>query len=73
MTNYKKTVVYIVLEDIESDAAPDWLKKESTRLVTRSLGSQARKSLSMDKLFLATKKGFKKLYEVGFKRWQMKR
>ena len=63
----------IVLEDIESNDASNWFEKASTRLVTHSLALQARKLQSMDKLFLATKRGFKRLYEGGFVRCQMKR
>ena len=68
MTNFKKTVVYIILEDIESNGASDRLEKASTRLVVHSLAPQARKFQSIDKLFLATKKWFKRLYKGGFDR-----
>ena len=61
------------MEDIESKSISDWLKKESTQLVTRSLAPQARELQSIDELFLATKKGLKRLYEGGFERCQIKR
>ena len=55
------------MEDIESNDASDWLEKASTRLVSHSLASQgkARKLQSIDELFQATKRGFKRLYEGG--------
>ena len=48
MTNRKKTVVYIGLQDIENNGFSDWLEKESTHLVTRSLASQTRKLQFID-------------------------
>ena len=45
----------------------------STRLVVHSLAPQTRKLQPIDKLFLAKNRGFKRLYEGGFKRCQMKR
>ena len=56
-----KTVVYIGLENIKSNGVSDWLEKERTRLVTRLLAPQARKLQSMDELFLATNREFKRL------------
>ena len=41
-------VVYRELEDIQSNGASDWLEKESTRLVARSLAPQARKFQSIN-------------------------
>ena len=73
MTNCKKTVVYIGLKDIENNGVSDWLDKESMQFVPRSLPPQARKFYSIDKLFLAIKREFKRLYEGGFKCCQMKR
>ena len=37
MTNCMKTVVYKGLQDIENRGVSDWLKKENTQLVARSL------------------------------------
>ena len=56
MTNYMKTVVYTGLQNIKNNDVSDWLKKESTRLVARSLAREARKLQSIDELFLATKR-----------------
>ena len=33
MTNCKKTMIHIALDDVESNGASDWLDKASTRLV----------------------------------------
>ena len=52
----KKTMVYIILEDIESNSASDWLQKASLQLVTHSLAPQARMLQSIDELFLVTRK-----------------
>ena len=60
MTNFKKT--WFLLEDIESNGDSDWLEKASTRLIARLLAPQARKFQSIDELFLATKRWFKRLY-----------
>ena len=75
MTNFKKTVVYKVLEDIESNGAFDRLEKANKRLVSHSLALQARKLLSIDELFLTTKKWFKKLDEMASSvaRWKYDR
>ena len=56
MTNCKKNIVYEGLADIESNGVSDWLEKESTRLVARSLAPQAKKLQSIDELFLASKR-----------------
>ena len=63
MTNFKKIVIYIILIDIKSNGASDLLEKASMQLVVHSLAPQARKIQSIDKLFLATKKWFKRCYE----------
>ena len=73
MTNCMKNVVYIGLQNIKNNGVSDLLEKESTRLVARSLAPQARKLQSIDELFLGTKRGFKRLYEGGFKCFQIKR
>ena len=50
MTNCKKTVVYVALQDIESNDVSNLLEKESTQMVTRSLAPQARRLQSMVEL-----------------------
>ena len=51
MTNCKKIVVYIALKDIGSYGVSDWLEKESTELVLRSLAPRARKLQLIDEPF----------------------
>ena len=63
MTNFKKTMFYIVLKDIKSNSSSDWLEKTSMQLVAHSLELQVRKLQSIDKLFLVTQRWFKRLYE----------
>ena len=72
MTNCKKTVVQIGLQDIDINGASDWFKKDSTRLVVGSHAPQARKLQFLDELLLTTKRLFKRLYEGGFEHCQKK-
>ena len=69
-TNFKKIVVYIVLEDIESNGASALLEKATTKLVAavapQAKASTQRRTLSGDKEMV------KRLYEDGFEGCQMK-
>ena len=59
------------LEGIKNNSVFDWLEKESMQFVMCPLTMQAKKLQSIDKLFLVTKRGFKRLYEGGFEHCQM--
>ena len=65
MMNCEKTVVYKILKDTKSNGVSDWLEKASTQLIIHSLAPQPRKLQPIDELFLATKRGFKRLCESG--------
>ena len=63
MTNCIETMVYIGLQDIENNGVSDWSKKKSIRLVAFTCAA-TRKLQSINEHFLATKRGFKRLYKV---------
>ena len=61
----QESVVYIGWENIKSNAVSDWFREKKYAIGCALTCAASEKALFRDEFFLATKRGFKRLYESG--------